>query len=422
MTQGERSAQPAVLDLRPRAGNPIQHVIILIQENRSFDNVFAGFPNADAPKFGYTHDGKKVNLAQITFDGPDLRHGFKAGIVDWDNGKMDGFDVGNPSAPQFAYSYLDQKVVRPYWALAHQYVLADHMFTTEFSGSFAAHLNLIAGTSKLTKTTAEVDNPSNIPWGCDAPAGTRTKTIDQARKFNPNGPFPCFTQFTTMADSLDAAGVSWKYYAPQVMDCIKNCDPGLIWSEFDAIKNVRYGADWTKNVVNPPSQILSDAANGNLASVSWVVPDWKDSDHPNNNSDTGPSWIASVVNAVGQSKYWNSSAIVVLWDDWGGWYDDVPPPQLDFRGLGLRVPCIIISPYAKAATVSHTRYESASTLKFIEELFSVPSLHHTDSRANSLSDSFNFTQKPLQFRKIRAKYPASYFLHERPSLIPPDNE
>ena len=125
---------------------------------------------------------------------------------------------------------------------------------------------------------------------------------------------------------------------------------------------------------------------------------------------------------MGTSKYWDSSAVVVLWDDWGGWYDDVPPPQLDFEGLGIRVPCIIISPYAKAGTVSHTQYESGSTLRFIEDVFNAPSLHHTDSRANSLADSFDFNQKPIKFKTIPAKYPTSYFLHKQPSFVPPDNE
>ncbi len=400
----------------------LKHIVIIVQENRSFDNIFAGFNGADAPTYGYTHDGTRVRLKSITFGGGDLQHGYKPALIDYDNGKMDGFDLGSPSAPTYAYSYLDRKDVAPYWIMARQYVLADHMFPTEFGGSFSAHLNLIAGTDKLSPTLAEADNPSATPWGCDAPSGTKTKTVDSHRKFSPDGPFPCFTQFTTMADTLDAAGVSWKYYAPQVLGCPKRCDPGLIWSEFDAINDVRYGPDWSRNVIYPQTTVLDDAAKGNLASVSWVMPDWKDSDHPNNKSDTGPSWVAAVVNAIGKSQYWKSTAIVVLWDDWGGWYDDVPPPQLDFEGLAIRVPCIIISPYAKSGYVSHTQYESASTLKFMEEVFNLPSLGHSDDRANPLNDSFDFSQQPREFKHIPAKYPPPFFLHKRASLVPPDDQ
>ncbi|MGA8532947.1 MAG: alkaline phosphatase family protein [Candidatus Tumulicola sp.] len=403
--------------------SPIRHVVIVIQENRSFDNIFAGFPGADAPTYGYMHTGQKVNLKPVNFtgDGLDIPHGWYAGVLDWDNGKMDSFDLNDKwqpyEPPKYPYSYLDRKLVKPYWDMAEQYVLADHMFPTEFGSSFTAHLDLIAGTANLSPTSAVADDPTNAPWGCDAPASTTTETIDQNRKFYKNGPFPCFNQFTTMADSLDAAGVSWKYYAPQIG---KNWG-GAIWSEFDAISNVRYGADWVK-LVNPQTTILTDATQKNgLASVSWVVPDYLDSDHPQTDSDTGPSWVAAVVNAIGTGPNWKSTAIVVLWDDWGGWYDDVPPPQLDMAGLGIRVPCIIISPYAKAAYVSTTQYEYGSILKFIETTFGAASLGHTDERANDISDPFDFTQLPRKYVKIHAKYPPSHFLTRKPSLRPPDD-
>jgi phospholipase C len=401
----------------------IQHVVIIIQENRSFDNIFAGYPGADAPTYGYMSTGKRVNLKARSFGGSDLAHGYKPALVDYDNGKMDGFDLNSPYMPKYPYSYLKRAAVKPYWTMAQQYVLADQMFPTELGGSFAAHLNLIAGTDQLSPGLAEADNPSDTPWGCDAPPSTESTTVNSNRQISIHGPFPCFTQFKTMADILDPANVSWKYYAPQTFGCPTSCDGGgLIWSEFDAISNVRYGPDWAKDVINPQTTILGDAANGNLAAVSWVVPDWKDSDHALSDSDTGPSWVAAVVNAIGKSKYWKSTAIVVLWDDWGGWYDDAAPPQLDWEGLAIRVPCIIISPYAKAATVSHTQYESGSILKFIEETFNLPSLGYTDARATSISDSFDFTQKARGFKKIPAKYPPPYFQHERPSFKSPDNE
>jgi phospholipase C len=225
-----------------------------------------------------------------------------------------------------------------------------------------------------------------------------------------------------MADTLDAANVSWKYYAPNI-----RIAGGRLWSPFAAIRNVRYGRDWKRNIISPQTTVLTDAANGRLAQVSWVIPDAADSDHAGTHSDKGPSWVASVVNAVGEGPDWNSTAIVVLWDDWGGWYDNLAPPQLDFVGLGIRVPCIVISPYAKPGYVSHTQYEFGSTLKFIEEAFGLSALGsvaqgYTDTRAHSLADSFDFKQKPRAFRRIPAPYPPAYFLSQPPSGEPPDSE
>jgi phospholipase C len=135
------------------------------------------------------------------------------------------------------------------------------------------------------------------------------------------------------------------------------------------------------------------------------------------------------VNAVGQSKYWDSTAIVIVWDEWGGQYDNVPPPQLDFRGLGIRVPCLIISPYAKQNYVSHTIYEWGSILKFVEQVFGLPALGsaqdgYTDARANSLIDSLNFNQSPRRFKTIPTKYKIQDFTSEPPSVmrVPVDDE
>ncbi len=135
------------------------------------------------------------------------------------------------------------------------------------------------------------------------------------------------------------------------------------------------------------------------------------------------------MNAIGESPYWESTAIVVLWDDWGGFYDDAEPPQLDYRGLGIRVPCLIVSPYAKRGYVSHVRYEFGSVLRFIEEANGLPAgsigpvnLGYTDARATSLNDAFDFTQKPRAFMPIGTKYPAAHFLHEPPSNEPVDTQ
>jgi phospholipase C len=308
--------------------------------------------------------------------------------------------------------------------MASRYVLADHMFPPMFGGSFTAHLDLISGNTDLSPTTSEVDWPDAMPWGCDAPKGTTSSLLTSADVYNGGaGPFPCFTQFHTMADTLDAAKISWKYYAPAVNGGDAG---GLVWTEFSAIKSVRYGPDWSK-VVSPPATVLTDAASGNLPQMTWVIPDYKDSDHSAADSDTGPSWVAAVVNAIGQGPDWNTTAIVVVWDDWGGWHDHLAPAQLDWKGLGIRVPCIIISPYARKGYVDHTQYEFSSILKLAEETFNLPvvgpaSFGYTDTRATSIVDAFDFTQKPLPFIKIQAKYPPSHFANEKPSMRAPDDD
>lgn len=413
------------------AGQYIKHVVIIIQENRSFENFFAGYPGANAPMFGhaFSHGGRrvKVPLHSTTFEtNPNLAHLWTDAIGGWDKGKMDGFHTG-PNKNYAAYAYIEESQVAPYWDMAQQYVLADEMFPTEFGPSFTGHLNLVAGTDSLSATTAQVNFPTHTPNDCDAPPGTKSSLVNTYRQVGRgNGPFPCFTQFDTMATTLDTAGVSWKYYVTKLLNA-------GIWSAFEAISYVRNGPDWNTDIITPQTKILTDPGNGQLASVSWVTPDHLDSDHPGAHSDLGPSWVASVVNAIGESSYWDSTAIIVIWDDWGGWYDNAAPPQLDYRGLGIRVPCLIISPYARETSasqpgyVSHTQYEYGSVLKFIEQVFNVPPLGpygygYTDQRANSILDSFDFTQQPRPFSAIPSKYPISHFVHEPPSNQPVDTE
>ena len=398
--------------------------MIVVQENRSFDNLFSGYPGADAPRFGYAGK-KKIALRSTPLENPgNIENNWRDAIGGWNGGKMNGFEhehfYGGPL--DYAYAYVPRRESAPYWAMARQYVLADRMFPTEFGPSYTSHLSLVAANTTIEpKPIAEVDAPDGLPWGCDAPQGTRTFTLTSARVERFNGPFPCYENFPTIAGRLDAAGISWKYYASPLTRL-----PGKVWSVFDSIHAVRYGSDW-QNVITPQTKILRDVPNGKLAQVSWVTPDWQDSDHTGSGYDRGPSWVASIVNAIGESPYWNSTAIVVVWDDWGGWYDDAPPPQLDFRGLGLRVPCIVISPYARSGYVSHTQYEFGSILKLVEETFGLPpigppSRGFTDTRAASMLDAFDFAQQPRAFVPIPAPYSRQRFLDERPSYVPPDSD
>jgi phospholipase C len=408
---------------RPSSSVPISHVIIVIQENRSFDNLFATFPGADGTTTGLLNDGTSIKLKARPLESKlVLNNSWPAFVTDFDGGKMDGFNWVwvNEHKCTCAYQYVKPKQIKPYWTMAKQYVLADHMFPTQASGSFTAHLDLIRGDTKINSYESLIDFPPHAPWGCDAAPGVTTSLLtDQQQYLYLQGPFPCFT-FQTMRDLLDAKGVSWKYYTPSI-----KTHGGDIWNAFDAIQDVRNGSEWGTNVSWPETNIFNDLSSGTLPAVSWVVPDGQNSDHPAQQNwgikkDTGPAWVAQIVNAVGQSSYWDSSAIVIVWDDWGGFYDHVAPPQLDYTGLGFRVPMIVVSPYAKTGYVSHTQYEFGSILKFVEETFGLGSLGTTDGRATSIADVFNFRKPARKFKPIAAEYSKSYFLHERPSNMPVD--
>jgi phospholipase C len=420
---------------KKKFGDYIKHIVVVIQENRSFDDLFATYPGADGATEGLmkTTGGdvevplKKFNLNTYC----DPGHGYKGFLKSYDGGMMDGFALsGNKCSGDHTepYQYVDPNQIKPYWTIAKQYVLGDQMFQTQGSGSFTAHQDLIAGATLINpkQTESLVDYPASAPWGCDAPPGTRTDLLDYFDskihyKYR-GGPFPCVT-YATLRDLLDAKSLSWKYYSPPV----KN-NTGAIWNAFDAIKAVRYGPEWGTNVTDSNKKIFSDIRNGKLPAVSWIIPDRGTSDHPMSPRDLGPEWVATIVNAIGESSYWNTSAIVIVWDDWGGYYDNAKPPFFDhWGGLGFRVPMLVVSPYAQIGTpsqsyISHTQYEFGSILKFIEQTFELGSLGTTDARANSISDCFNFKQQPRKFSQIPSDRSRSFFEHQPPSYLPVDTE
>jgi phospholipase C len=432
------------LHLQGRASNRISHIVLIVQENRSFDNLFATFPGADGTTTGKTKR-KTVELHKAALEERcDYGHTRKAFVEDYDNGAMDGFSLEGdrtPYCPKTAgtgpYQYVNPKQIAPYWDMATQYVLADHIFQTQGSGSFAAHQDLIRGATTIDAAQSEslVDVPTHAPWGCDDVPGSVTPLLVEKSKGlrrKTDGPFPCTNDFPgsgayypTLRDLLDAKSVSWRYYVPAIT--VKGS--GALWNAYDMIYPVRYGSEWTTNVVSPETQVFGDISAGNLAAMSWVIPDSANSDHPGRYADTGPSWVSSLVNAIGKSSYWQSTAIIIVWDDWGGFYDHVPPPFLDeWGGLGFRVPMIVVSPYARESSpsnpgyISHTQYEFGSILKFVEETWHLGSLGTTDVRATSIRDCFDFGQKARAFTEIPAPYSQGYFERQKPSNEPVDTE
>jgi phospholipase C len=447
--------------LRPgSSSSPIQHVVLVIQENRSFDDFFALFPGAD----GATRGKMKVKEGSKYVDQwtpleshtlvmkSDLQHCHASFETSYDDGNMDGFNLihfgvcGQPGKPVGTanYQYVEKDQIQPYWDIARQWVLADHMFQTQGSGSFTAHQDLIRGATDITSSESLVDNPTGEPWGCDAPRYAKTSLLTSTGKYLRNkGPFPCTDKFPsssfyeTLRDLLDAKSVSWKYYVP-CFSASDGCTPsrqcpqcaGDTLNGFDVIASVRYGPEWGTNFAMPQTKIFGDITGGTLPSVSWVIPGDNESDHPGEPVDRGPSWVASVVNAIGESSYWDSTAIVIVWDDWGGFYDNAVPQQFDdnLGGLGFRVPCMVVSPYAIAGTsvqggyISHTQYEFGSILRYIEDTFNLGRLGTTDVRATSIGNVFDYSQPPRAFTPIGSQYSIQYFESRRPTANHGDPE
>ncbi len=360
------------------------------------------------------------------------------------NGKL----ADCPKRKYLAYSYAPHDETKPYFDMAHQYVLGDEMYASDFDiSSFISHQYIIAGVNP----NSSVDYPYG-DWGCTGGPSDEIPVLLKDRKWlNDRGEAikterPCWKP-KTLAMSHARKKMSWSYYAAPVSSVSPKyacghrgrdgADSGSgsasTWSAYAAVSYICYGADWNDDVkpFSPPLKFLKDIAAGKLRAVTWITPTCGDSDHAGCNGNSppsaGPSWVASVVNAIGHSKYWDSCAIFVFWDDPGGWYDPEPPQYLkdsDYDGLGYRLPLLIISPYAKKGYVDHTHYEHGTILKFVENTFGLPRLTPggSDVRANPPDDAFDFSKPPRKFVKIKAPLNANYFIHERLDGQPPDSD
>ena len=318
------------------------------------------------------------------------------------------------------------------------------MFQTNQGPSFPAHQFIISGTSaparpgKPNGNLFVADNatgPLNSTTGCLGAPGQTVRLIDPA-DMDPSTNethevFPCF-EHPTLTDVLDVNGIGWRYYAST---------PGTLWNGPNAIHHICVpsppipnaisctGGTYQQHVIINPAQVLADIQNNHLARVVWITPNANPSDHAGNpGGSEGPSWVASIVNAIGNSPYWSNTAIIVTWDDWGGWYDHVAPPIINSYEYGFRVPLIVISPYAKSAYVSHQMSDFGSILKFIEEVFSLPKVAPGATYAyadelnstSDLSDFFNFSRQPVLYKPVQATQDADYFIYDNRPLQDPD--
>lgn len=371
-------------------GSPIKHVVFIIKENRSFDHYFGTFPGANGATTGTLSNGLVIPLQHA----PDIMsqdpgHGWPESLFAIDGGLMDRFDAidsGNVNGTLSAYTQMQQSDIPNYFAYASNFVLADNTFSSTFGGSFPAHLYAIAAQSYgLVDQPAEPAGGNLSTWGCDAPADAiAPRIIDD--QFDEIAQFPCF-DFQTLADNMETAGVSWKYYAPSAGQ------RGYVFNIYNVVNHIFNSPLWASNVVSD-TQFVTDAMSGNLPAMSWIVSGIT-SEHPPNSTCNGENWTVQQLNALMQGPDWNSTAVFLVWDDFGGFYDHVvPPAPMDQFGLGIRVPMLIISPWVIPGYISHTQYEFASVLKYAEETFGLPALTQRDALANDTQDSFSYTQAP----------------------------
>jgi len=379
---------------------PIKHIVVIVKENHTFDNYFGTFPDAEGTTTYTLSDGGTAPCGRAPDNTlRDMDHSHGAGLADWNDGGMNGWDLvpgTSTLGDNLAYKQYHEADIPNYWAYARTYTLGDHFFSEMIGPSFPGHLAVLAAQAGWA-----LDNPdtqlTHPYWGCDQDGMTRLTVEDQAT-CTEKKVFPCF-DIPTVPDVLPA-GTSWKFYGSNFYALSE------IWTMFDAVRSVRYGPGWN-NVVNA-NQFERDIDAHELPAVSWLVNQDLADEHPQvGGVCVGENWTVTKINKLMNSDYWKDTAIIFTMDDFGGWYDHVPPPRqygCDPKrphGLGFRLPLIVISPYAKPHFIFREVSEHASIPRFIEKIFGAA---HTlsdldpaaqDGQANDLMNAFDFAQQPL---------------------------
>ena len=389
---------------------PIKHVVFIIKENRTFDNYFARYPGADGTETGKTSSGETVRLgvAEDVFE-PDLGHAFLDGVKSINGGRMDGFDTVTNGETMNGYTSFTRKGIPNYWKYADKFVIGDKMFSSMYGPTFPEHLYTVAAQSG--RVVGNKDPIGGEGGYCDdleeqvirfTKLSPKEKRIVMRAERNNDADTivqywervrACFN-FKVLPDHLERKGISWHYYA----------DDGSWMNAMLAIKHMRFSKHWGTDIT-PEERFPVDIDKERLAQVSWVVPGPGVNEHPGGPSVcVGENWTVSIVNQIMRSKYWKNTAIFLTWDDFGGFYDHVVPPQYDFMGLGPRVPLLIISPWTKEGYIDSTEYEFSSVLKFIETVFGVDCMTKRDCQAHDMMNAFDFEQAtPPKDRKLILK-------------------
>jgi phospholipase C len=370
---------------------PIHHFVVLLQENHTFDNYFGTYPGADGipagtcmPADGIRGDTPCVRPYLIGHRAiTDLDHSSFAARLDLSDGRMTGFVLAqtlrSANGPQ-AMGYYNGSDLPFYWNLADRYVLFDHLFSSALGGSYANHVYWVA---------AGMGQAINY-----RPSHKGAKVTDSVP---PHG-----LRITTIFDRLQQAGVSWKFY-------VQNYDPTITYKTLRHLTNANRASQavWVPLLDIPRflkspvlmshvvdlSQYYRDVRDGTLPDVAYIVPSGA-SEHPPGSIETGQRFVRGLVNALMGSSEWSSSAFMMAYDDWGGWYDHVLPPHRDANGDGFRVPAMLVSPYARQHAIIHTVLDFTSMLKFIEDNWNIRPLTRLDATAGSLVSAFDFQEEP----------------------------
>jgi phospholipase C len=401
----------------------IKHVVIIMQENRAFDSYFGTYPGVDGiPNATCIPDEYGKCMMRPYHDSSDINqggpHSSYDATVDIDNGKMDGFlkslytnrnkycrdsqfkaknleyCIGSPDV----MGYHDSREIPNYWRYANEFVLQDHMFESVASWTLPSHLFLVSSWS--------ADCENSDPMSCnDNISMPKSLNLDvkynQSWNTNINQPDYSWTDITYL---LYKNNVSWKFY-------YGDNDGSLSWFAlvsplpwFQTVKENRQIDN-----IQPISRFFDDLKKGDLPSVIWIVPNFENSEHPPASIKKGEAYVTNIVNTIMKSPEWYNSAIFVSWDDWGGFYDHVVPPKIDKNGYGLRVPGLVISPYAKKGYIDHQNLSHDAYLKFIEDIFlnkkridpksdgrsdRRPSVRENVSILGDLKEDFDFHQSP----------------------------
>src|SRR3989440_1438393 len=410
-TPAHQDTSPATPVKAAQARARIKHVVFVLLENHSFDNIFGRFPGADGATTAQSGTQTIPLLHAPPFYWHDVNHEFSDANNAIDKGKMDDFSLeggDDMNGDRMAYQQYTQAYIPKLWAYAQRFTLGDHMFASAVGSTFPNHLYSVAAQSGGIVTNVQVTNG----WGCDS--GAHAFTLKKSASGQLVGAGTCFS-FATLADRMERAHVSSAYYAAPPSDL------GYLFSTLDAFPSIRQTALWTTRVKDQAT-FAADARAGRLPAFSWVTPTYAASSHPPYGLCAAETWLVRKMNALMQGPDWPRTAVVLVWDDWGGFYDHVAPPQVDAFGLGLRVPLLVIAPYARRGYISHTPYAFESVLRTFEEIADLPPLTARDRAAHDLLDSFDLTQRPappliLTPRRCRAFPTKAQFARYLPAAL-----
>ena len=386
---------PTVDDPTPQIDTrwPIKRVLYLMLENRSFNNLFGAFPGVTGSKIGVDLGRERPLIRCPDWLPGDIPHDRSAGLACLHGGEMDGFALGT-YGPTYAYSMFEEDQIPNYWLWAREYALSDNFFASVNGPSYPNHFFFIAGTSG-----GAIDNPENIKtrpleggakfksWGCDA-VGDDVFVLVKDDKGNLTKHDTCF-RFPTVGEQLTEIGVDWTSYSAVPGQT------GYFWNAYNGVENVFHTDLWHEHT-RPIDRIVQDIEKGDLPAVTWATPRFELSDHPPFSTGHAHNWVTDIVNAVMRSDMWEHTAIFITWDEWGGFYDPVVPPELDDVGLGVRVPLLSISPFTRRGLIDDELGEFSTPLRFIADNWGLGHLTPRIANTHNFEHVFDFSKEPRE--------------------------